>query len=907
MPTYSGLTFYDIDPRSVFSTSVGGTATYNGPADADGTLTVYDAGTGADGLILTDDNRGERDTTADASINGNTSTGTTADAELGWTLRDTVTGETFNVVQLDIEGGDARGNYTLSEQPLVVGRTYETLNYDTMPELGDGTAFTYDNFVSADELPDGVVEGTGGADLIDTNYTGDPNGDVVDGGDAPGAGPAPLSLNWSDAGADGTDVSGGFTQDTGGIDVAVSFNGSPTTDQIELDTLQTQYVDSGEPFDTSSSLYLYGTHAGADSATTILDFSASAGSSYEDQVENVQFRVNDIDQGGWQDIVTVRAYDADGNAVPVDVDLTGNSTDTVSGDTVTGGSGNDTAADADGSALFTIAGPVSRVEIEYDNGGTDGQGLNITDVHFDAIAPGADDDLIEAGDGDDTVLAGLGDDTVLGEGGDDSIEGGDGDDVLHGDDAAPTGNWEYSFYEHDFSSADDQAFDIENGTLADQGYTDDFDVEALAQQVRSDGGNPEDFGVIYSSTVNTVDGGTYRFDTTSDDGSTIQIFDSGGNPVTFTNQDGTTGPFMDNDQHQAPTTRWGEVDLDPNETYTIEIRYWENQGGQVLSSNITTPDGTTTDLLASPLISGPPAGPGGNDTLIGGGGDDMLYGGGGDDLLSVGSGDTAEGGGGDDTFIIDGGALTGGGTITIDGSESGEANGDTLDLSGFVTPDNVTYSNTDPGQGGMTGSATLNDGTVVNFTNIENIVICFTAGTRILTPLGQRPVEDLRPGDEVVTRDNGVQTLRWTGCRRVAGHGALAPIRISAGALDNSRDLLVSPQHRMLHRSATANLYFDSPEVLIPAKHLVNGRTIIQQQVQNVDYIHLLFDRHEIIMAEDCPSESFHPGHVGLGAVTAAAREELFTLFPELRSSPECYGDTARMCLRAYESRLLAA
>ncbi|MTJ03357.1 MAG: type I secretion protein [Sediminimonas qiaohouensis] len=907
MPTFSGLQFYDIDPRGVFSTSTGGTATYTGPADAEGTLTIYDGGSGADGQILTDDNRGEWNTTADVSVNGNTSIGSDADAELGWTLRDTVTGETFNVVQLDIEDGDARGNYLLSEQPLVVGRTYETLNYDTMPELGDGTAFSYDNFVSADDMSDGVVEGTAGDDLIDTNYTGDPDGDVVDGGDAPGSGPSAQSLNWSAAGSDGTDVSGGFTQDTGGIDVTVSFDGSPTTDRIELDTNQTQYTGSGEPFDTSSSLYLYGTHAGADSATTTLDFSASAGSSYADQVENVQFRVNDIDQGGWQDIVTVRAYDADGNSVPVDVDLTGNSTDSVSGDTVTAGGGGDSASDADGSALFTITGPVSRVEIEYDNGDTSGQGLNITDVHFDAIAPGADDDQIEAGDGNDTVLAGLGDDTILGQGGSDSILGGEGNDTLYGDAAAPTGNWEYSFYEHDFSSADGQAFDIENGTLADQGYTDDFDVEALAQSARDSGANPEDFGVIYSSTLTTVDGGTYRFDTTSDDGSTLQIFDSGGNPVTFTNQDGSTGSFMDNDQHQAPTTRWGEVDLDPNETYTIEIRYWENGGGQVLSSNITTPDGTTTDLLSSPLISGPAEGPGGDDTLIGGAGDDVLYGGGGDDLLSVGSGDTADGGGGDDTFTIDGGALTGGGTITIDGGEEDETLGDTLDFGGYAGFGSVNYTNTDPGQGGMTGSTTLNDGTVVNFTNIENVIICFTSGTRILTPQGQRRVEDLRPGDAVVTRDNGVQTLRWSGCSRVAGHGTFAPIRIGAGALDNSRELLVSPQHRMLHRSASANLYFDSPEVLIPAKHLINGTTIVQQELSEVDYIHLLFDRHEIILAEDCPSESFHPGHVGLGAVTDAAREELFALFPDLRSSPDSYGDTARMCLRAYESRLLAA
>src|SRR6056297_2863724 len=126
MPTYSGLQFYDVDPRSIFSNATGGTAVYTGPGSADGTLTIFDTGSGVDGLELTDDNRGEGGTTADATIGGNTSTGVNADAEWGWTVRDSVTGEVFNVVQLEIEGGPAAGNYTLSDKPLVAGRTYET-------------------------------------------------------------------------------------------------------------------------------------------------------------------------------------------------------------------------------------------------------------------------------------------------------------------------------------------------------------------------------------------------------------------------------------------------------------------------------------------------------------------------------------------------------------------------------------------------------------------------------------------------------------------------------------------------------------------------------------------------------------------------------------------------------------
>ncbi|SEQ37891.1 Hint domain-containing protein [Thalassovita taeanensis] len=294
----------------------------------------------------------------------------------------------------------------------------------------------------------------------------------------------------------------------------------------------------------------------------------------------------------------------------------------------------------------------------------------------------------------------------------------------------------------------------------------------------------------------------------------------------------------------------------------------------------------------------------GNDTIWGGAGADVVDGGAGDDVLHVGSGDTATGGAGNDTFVLDTGNL-GGGTITIDGSETAEPGGDTLDFGGLIDWDDVSYSNTDPAA--LAGSATLADGTLVNFQNIESVIICFTAGTRILTPFGPRPVETLRLGDQVVTRDNGVQPIRWVGKRQVEGHGTFAPIRFAPRSIGNTHELLVSPQHRMLHRSSMASLYFDSSEVLIPAKYMVNGTTIRQHEQASVEYIHILFDQHEIVFAEGAASESFHPAQMGLEAISDPAREELFELFPELRGNPNGYGDTARQCLRSFEARILQA
>lgn len=185
--------------------------------------------------------------------------------------------------------------------------------------------------------------------------------------------------------------------------------------------------------------------------------------------------------------------------------------------------------------------------------------------------------------------------------------------------------------------------------------------------------------------------------------------------------------------------------------------------------------------------------------------------------------------------------------------------------------------------------------------------VCFTPGTLILTPRGEVPVERLEVGDLVVTRDRGAQPLRWIGRRRVVGQGIFAPVRIMAGALGNARDLLVSQQHRMLLTGWQAELLFGESEVLAAAKHLVNGDTIRLAPCETVEYLHIMFDRHEIVTSELIPSESFYAG--GLAAERdPQIRTELAALFPELagqgRDPAPC---VARRVLRAHEARLLAA
>lgn len=194
---------------------------------------------------------------------------------------------------------------------------------------------------------------------------------------------------------------------------------------------------------------------------------------------------------------------------------------------------------------------------------------------------------------------------------------------------------------------------------------------------------------------------------------------------------------------------------------------------------------------------------------------------------------------------------------------------------------------------------------VLEAVNPGDTGMCFTPGARIDTANGPRPVEDLCPGDLVLTRDAGPQPLVWVGRRRVPAAGVLAPVAIPAGMYGGRAPLLVSPQHRVLVTGWQAEVLFGAPEVLVPALHLVDGDRVIRRPGGHVTYIHLLFDRHHLVRADGLWSESFHPGAAALPHMDRDAREELLSLFPDLDRDVEQYGPAARPTLRAHEARLL--
>lgn len=193
-------------------------------------------------------------------------------------------------------------------------------------------------------------------------------------------------------------------------------------------------------------------------------------------------------------------------------------------------------------------------------------------------------------------------------------------------------------------------------------------------------------------------------------------------------------------------------------------------------------------------------------------------------------------------------------------------------------------------------------------------IVCFAAGTLIRTPQGERRVEDLAVGDLVCTADNGPQPLRWRGQRHLdaaelAARPRLRPIRIRAGALGQDRpaqDLVVSPQHRILVRSAIARRMFGTDELLVAARQLTALPGVeVELEAPHVTYVHLMFDNHEVVTSNGAESESLYPGPQALHALDRKALAEILAIFPELRGRDEPFPG-ARPFAEGHRARKLA-
>ncbi len=810
---------------------------------------------------------------------------------------------------------------------------------------------------------DDVIEGGSGDDVI--------YGDNMDGTPPPSTESVRESFEWDKAGVGNGHDLHGFTQNTGNVDVTftvVQETGHADT-EFSTDKQKTHSItDDGDGVDANSSL---------DSETKGKGNEADYALSFSDAVENVSFRVNDIDGNG---MVRVRAFDDNNQEIHVDLDA-GYGLNLFDSD---GNFGDDTAKSRGGydddtsgkySLLVNIAGPVSRITIEHDQYGHDNSGINVTDVYFDAtveVPVGEDgNDLLSGGDGNDIIYGEGGNDTLSGGTGDDSLSGGDGDDRLHGgpgndtlngdagndtisggagddlidggegDDVINGGDGSDTIYGgagDDFITSSDSGNDLK----VDKGYPGLFPGEEGTPEAENerdfvDGGagndtifTGDDRDTIYGGTGDDViDAGIDDDEVYGGDGDdrivggegNDLIYGGAGDDTIFAGNDPEKIPDLVNIEDDGSNLLFGADERPDNGRDTV----YGGEGDDVIygadDADLLYGD-EGDDYIDGGIDNDTIYGGSGDDTLLGGQGDDVIFGGEGDDTIYGGTGndvidlgpdgeDFASGGDDRDTF------LNVGPGDTVDGGTGGD-DFDTLDLTGNGRYEFVNQT-IDPDGNSTSGTIRfLNDddtsrGELV-FKEIENIIPCFTPGTLIATPKGERRVEDLQVGDRVITRDNGIQEIRWVGQKSMTGAEFeraqhLKPVLIQKGALGGGlpeRDMMVSPNHRVLVANDKTTLYFEEREVLVAAKHLTGLDGVDVVDVSATTYIHLMFDQHEVILSDGSWTESFQPGDLTLAGIGNAQRNELFELFPELktREGIDAY-TSARRSLKKHEAMLL--
>lgn len=149
--------------------------------------------------------------------------------------------------------------------------------------------------------------------------------------------------------------------------------------------------------------------------------------------------------------------------------------------------------------------------------------------------------------------------------------------------------------------------------------------------------------------------------------------------------------------------------------------------------------------------------------------------------------------------------------------------------------------------------------------------VCFEASMPIDTPSGPMPAVRIRPGDRVLTHDHGPQVVRWVAARDVRGWGRHAPVVFEPGAIGNSGPVCLSQHHRVLVQGEEVMQKHGVSQVLLPAVSFVDGTHIRIRPQDRITYVHLLFERHELVSCQDVVCESLYLGRVAREVMVAAS------------------------------------
>ena len=564
-------------------------------------------------------------------------------------------------------------------------------------------------------------------------------------------------------------------------------------------------------------------------------------------------------------------------------------------DRVRAGAGNDTVLSGLGNDF--VDGGIGADSI--DGGDGNDSLFGGTGAFNDTILGGAGNDTIDGGDGNDSLLGGAGTDSILGglgadfvDGGTeaDYIDGGDGNDSLFGGSGVFNDTIDGGLGNDTIDGGDG------NDSLLGGAGTDSILGGLGADYV--DGGTEADF-IDGGDGNDSLFGGTGTFNDTIQGGAGNDTIDGGDGNDSLLGGAGTDSIL-------------GGAGADTVDGGT-EADFIDGGDG---NDSLFGGAGAFADTIQGGLGDDSIDGGDGDDSLLGGDGLDTILGGDGNDTLNGGAGaDNLTGGLGSDRFL----GITAG--DVVDGSEDpGNGDTDVLDLFGSGwTKANTNIIFSAPGSESGTVQFLDVNGNVIGtmtFSNIETVVPCFTPGTLIDTDRGPVLAGALQPGDRVLTMDHGYQAIRWAGHRDVTPAELqrmpqLRPILISRDAFGPGlpeRDLRVSPQHRVLLSGARAELIAGETEVLAPAVHFLGLPGVVRDAAAaGVRYVHLLFDRHEIVRSDGLWTESFQPAAAMLSGMDAGQRGELLALFPALCAPDRGDYPSARSTVKRHEARLILA
>ncbi len=634
---------------------------------------------------------------------------------------------------------------------------------------------------------------------------------------------------------------------------------------------------------TVAGTFTAGSWDGTAGGTGVSDFGAFGVTSpitanywFSNPVEDLSFTIDHLNDDGaatYDDSWTILAYDADGDLIPAADVIAG--LGGLTDETVTANPDGSVTIEAAGTIAndvsLTLAGPVSEIDLVYEpgSGGIQTGGSGISDLTFTIPPPDTDSD-------------GVSDDIDVDDDGDGILDVDEGAGVttpgtitvtFDGDeyaaDATDNTRWELRDQDGNLIASDDaidstvKITNVPVSGLGDYTFTvfDDFG-DGIA------GFNPASYTVAIDGVVVVDSGANPNFGTATTETFTVAgvatTTDSDGDGIAdHLDLDSDNDGITDNVEAQTTDGYIAPTGIDSDGDGLDDA--YEATGG-------LTPVDTDSDGTADVI-----------DT----------------DSDDDGVSDAAEAGHGVDQAAIDASGDADGDGIrdVVDDVSGWDVNDADIDGAGdFTLSDSDNDTNAD-GSGAIPLTRDL---------DFRDAVPCFTPGTLIATETGEVPVETIRPGDRVMTVDNGPQVVRWVGHRSIGRAELracpnLRPVVIRKNAFGNRRRMLVSPQHGMIIRNRRQAR-------LLRAKHAAEafgGKVArIDRHCTAVTYIHLMFERHELIYAEGAQTESFYPGPMALRSLDHPVLDELLHLFPELAGivgsglpAADVYGASARTYL----------